>query len=78
MLAPLPRGLAPPPDGNPRPAPVRGLANSTIYKAAVHRSAGCRNDLRDPFQPLVPLTASGMEWWNDGIVPIYSTGAERI
>ena len=23
-----------------------------------------------PFQPPVPLTASGTEWWNDGIVPV--------
>ena len=45
------------------------MFNSAIHKAAVHRSAGSWNDLRDPFQPLVPLMASGMEWWNDGIVP---------
>ena len=44
-------------------------ANSAIHKAAVQHSAGGWNDLRHPFQPPVPLTASGMEWWNDGIVP---------
>ena len=42
---------------------------SAIHKATIHHSASGWNDLRDLFQPLVPLMASGMEWWNDGIAP---------
>ena len=40
-----------------------GSIYSAIHKAAVQRSVGGSNDLRDPFQPPAPLTASGMEWW---------------
>ena len=50
---------------------------SAIHKAAVQRSAGSWNDPQRPFQPLVPLTASGMELWNDGIVPIKSWNSRQ-
>ena len=40
-----------------------------IHKAAVQHSAGGWNDLRDHLQPPTPFTASGTEWWNDGMVP---------
>ena len=52
-----------------------GQPNSTIHKAAGslvtgHSQKSCLQEWHPEAIP--PLAASGMEWWNDGIVPVKS------
>ena len=55
-------------------------SNSAIHNAAGSLVTGHSqksHELEPPPEAIPPLTASGLEWWNNGIVPVKSWNSQE-